>query len=59
MLMEIGLPGISGMQISRRVLRRSLGWLATQLYDADIKKIDSQPLQWSKFTTGYFVKVMK
>ena len=59
MLMEIGLPGISGMQISRKVLRRSLAWIAKQLYQADIKLIDSQPLQWSKFTSGYFARVVK
>ena len=59
MLMEIGLPGLYGSQISRKILRRSLQWLARRLYQADIKSVTNQPVQWSKFTSGFFVKVVK
>jgi SAM-dependent methyltransferase len=59
MVMEIGLPGISGQQISRRLLRRGLSWLANRFYLADLKLSVHQPAHWSKFTTGYFVRVVK
>lgn len=59
MLMDIGLPGITGANVIKKFLRRGLGLLASQLYQADIKISHNQPVQWSKFTTGYFVKVTK
>jgi SAM-dependent methyltransferase len=58
MLMEIGLAGFSGSQISRKMLRRSLNWLAKRLYQADINA-HNQPELWTKYTTGYFAKVVK
>ena len=59
MLMDIGLPGISGTQLSRKILRRGLAWFAKNLYSADINGAGKQPVIWSKFTSGYFVRIVK
>jgi SAM-dependent methyltransferase len=59
MLMEIGLPGISGSNLSKNNLRRSLTWLARRFYQADLQKAHTQPDLWKKFTSSYFIRVVK
>jgi SAM-dependent methyltransferase len=59
MLLEIGIPGIAGQGIHKKILRRSLSWLAQTLCLLDLSRPAwSNPI-WQKFTTGYFVKAIK
>jgi len=59
MFIEIGLFGITGQNITQKITRRSLTWLSRILYQADLKRVSNQPTQWSKFTTGFFIKAVK
>lgn len=59
MLLEIGIPGIQGNGLQFKILRRTLGWLSKKLYALDLSRSPEQNPVWQKFTTGYFLKVVK
>ena len=59
MLLEIGLPAISGPRLTRGILRRALQWFSRLLYAHDINTFAQRPIAWKKYTTGYFLKVTK
>lgn len=58
MFIELGLAGIRGQQLHKKILRRSLTGLSRWLYRQDLRS-RTQPPDWSKFTTGYFIKAIK
>jgi SAM-dependent methyltransferase len=55
---ELGLGGIKGQQIHKKMLRRLLTALAHWLYAQDLAA-NQQPEAWTKFTTGYFLRAAK
>jgi SAM-dependent methyltransferase len=59
MLLEIGILGITGQGLHKKILRRSLRWFAKVLYSLDLSRPDRANPIWQKFTTGYFSKVVK
>lgn len=59
MLLEIGIPGITGQGLHKKIIRRSLYWLTKALCSLDLSRPDWANPIWQKFTTGYFVKVIK
>jgi SAM-dependent methyltransferase len=59
MLLEIGVPGIRGNSVQNKILRRTLVWLSRKLYALDISRSPEQNPIWQKFTTGYFIRVIK
>jgi SAM-dependent methyltransferase len=59
MFLEIGLPGIRGNSLDKKILRRFLTWLSRQLCAQDLRTTGQQPEIWKKFTTGYFLRVVK
>jgi SAM-dependent methyltransferase len=59
MLLQIGIPGITGQGLHKKILRRSLSQLAKNLCSLDLSRSDRENLIWQKFTTGYFLKVVK
>jgi len=58
MLLEIGIPGISGMGLHKKIIRRTLTWLARMLYKRDLLAQEQNSV-WQKFTTGYFLEAIK
>lgn len=58
LFIELGLGGIEGQKFSQKTTRYMLTKLARWLYYRDIMPI-AQPKSWTKFTTGYFLKVIK
>jgi SAM-dependent methyltransferase len=58
LFIELGLGGIEGQIIHRKVARFMLTKLARWLYCKDITPT-TQPNIWAKFTTGYFLKAVK
>ena len=59
MLLEIGIAGITGQRLHKKILRRSFHWLAKTLCSLDISRPDWENPAWQKFTTGYLMKVIK
>jgi SAM-dependent methyltransferase len=59
MLIEIGIPGIDGNGLHKKLLRRSLTWLSRTLCSLDLSMPDNKNPIWDKFTTGYFLQVTK
>jgi SAM-dependent methyltransferase len=59
MLLQIGVPGITGQGLHKKILRRSLSQLAKNLCSLDLSRPDRENPIWQKFTTGYFLKVVK
>jgi SAM-dependent methyltransferase len=58
MFIELGLAGIKGQQIYKKIFRRLLTALAHWLYSRDLSA-NQQPEAWAKFTTGYFIRAIK
>lgn len=58
MFLEIGLAGITGQRMQHKLLRRGIRALSRGLYTYDLSH-PTQPEAWQKFTTGYFLKVIK
>lgn len=58
LFIELGLGGIKGQNISHKTTRHMLTKLARWLYYRDLTQT-TQPEIWLKFTTGYFLKVIK
>jgi SAM-dependent methyltransferase len=58
MFIELGVAGIKGQQLHKKVTRRLLTWLARWLCAQDLKPT-TQPEAWTKFTTGYFLRAIK
>jgi SAM-dependent methyltransferase len=59
MFLEIGVSGIQGKSLHTKILRRALTQLARQLCARDLAMKNKQPVAWQKFTTGYFMRVIK
>lgn len=59
MFLESGLPGLAGPSLQRKLLRRSLTWVARRLCALDLARWPEQNSTWQKFTTGYFIKATK
>ena len=59
MIIEIGIPGISGQSLDKKLLRRFLYWFANRLCLLDLNKSEWANPIWQKFTTGYFIKAIK
>jgi SAM-dependent methyltransferase len=58
LFIQLGLKGIQGQQIYKKVLRRLLTALAYWLCTQDLAT-SRQPEAWKKFTTGYFMRAIK
>ena len=59
MLIEIGIPGIKGQRLDKKIIRRFLYWFANRLCLLDLNKPQWANPIWQKFTTGYFIKAIK
>ena len=59
MFIGIGIHGISGQSFDKKILRRTLRWISDFLCSLDLSKPNWANPIWIKFTTGYFVKVVK
>jgi SAM-dependent methyltransferase len=60
MLIEIGIPGITGNGLNKKFARRSLAWLAKTLCAFDLAGLpDRNDPKWQKFTSGYFLEIIK
>lgn len=60
MLIEIGLSGIVGNGLHKKILRRILTLISRTLCSLDLSTLSrKENLVWQKFTTGYFLKATK
>ncbi len=59
MLLEIGLPSLPGFRPFRGVLRFLLINLSRLLCTHDLNIFARQPAAWTKYATGYFLRVTK
>ena len=59
MFIDIGLAGITGQSLDKKITRRLLRSLAHFLYQADLQHSTKNTPAWNKFTTGYFVVAKK
>ncbi len=59
MLIELGIDGIQGRSFLPKILRRSLRLISRWLCSYDLSRASQNNTTWQKFTTGYFMKVIR
>jgi SAM-dependent methyltransferase len=59
LMIELGIAGINGDSILQKFLRWSMKWISRWLCRYDLFTFARSNPVWDKFTTGYFIKVVK
>lgn len=59
LLIELGIPNIDGGKFSGKLLRWVMKWVSRWLVMIDLAAFKTGSPSWQKFTTGYFIKVVR
>lgn len=59
LLIEIGITGIEGVSTSQKLVRWIMKWISRWLCHYDLLTFGKESLSWKKFTTGYFLRVLR
>jgi len=59
LMIELGISGLSGRAFLGKILRWAMKWISRGLCWYDLSIFGSESLSWQKFTTGYFLKVVR
>ena len=59
LMIELGIAGLDGKSILHKILRWAVKWISRGLCWYDLSTFGSENLPWQKFTTGYFLKVVR
>ena len=59
LMIELGIAGLDGQFISYRILRWAMKWISRGLCWYDLSIFGRESSSWQKFTTGYFLRVIR
>ena len=59
LMIELGIAGLDGKSISHRILRWAMKWISRGLCWYDLSIFGRESSSWQKFTTGYFLRVIR
>lgn len=59
LILELGIAGITGNTILKRIARWLMKWISRWLIQYDLSTLDVESTAWQKFTTGYFLKAVR
>ncbi|MBK8782833.1 MAG: class I SAM-dependent methyltransferase [Anaerolineales bacterium] len=59
LLLELGISGQEGNSIHKNFLRWAMKWISRWLCWYDLSTFGGESMPWQKFTTGYFLKVVR
>ena len=59
LMIELGIAGLDGISVLHKFLRWLMKWISRGLCWYDLSTYGSENLSWQKFTTGYFLKVIR
>lgn len=59
LMIELGIAGLDGQFISHRILRWAMKWISRGLCWCDLSIFGRESSSWQKFTTGYFLRVIR
>ncbi len=59
LMIELGIAGLDGKSISHGILRWAMKWISRGLCWYDLSIFGRESSSWQKFTTGYFLRVIR
>ena len=59
LMFELGIPGVEGNFLTAKFLRWALKWISRALCLIDLASYERENVDQKKFTTGYFVRVIR
>ena len=59
LMIELGIAGLDGISVLHKILRWLMKWISRGLCWYDLSIFGRESSSWQKFTTGYFLRVIR